>query len=79
MRILCSLPLDLRFGNLCATQIDLPMPRLINKLNKKDQRRPGRGIGIGLLRQPFVVDKLLPTGEHSQVYSGIWIVTPKAS
>jgi hypothetical protein len=25
----------------------------------------------------FVVDELPPTGEHSRVYSGIWIFTPK--
>jgi hypothetical protein len=31
--------------------------RLKNKLKKKDQRRSGGGIGIGLLRQPFVADE----------------------
>jgi hypothetical protein len=50
-----------------------------NKLNKKDQRRSGGGIGTGLLRQPFVADELPLTGEHSRVYPGIWILTPKAS
>jgi hypothetical protein len=32
---------------------------------KKNQRGSGGGIGIGLLRQPFVADELPPTGENS--------------
>jgi hypothetical protein len=38
---------------------------LTNKLNKKDQRRSGGDIGIGLLRGPFVADEYPLTGEHS--------------
>jgi hypothetical protein len=52
---------------------------LTNKLNKNDQRRSGGGIGIGLQRQPFIVDELLPTGEHSLVCSGTSILTLKPS
>ena len=54
-----------------------PVSRLTNKLNKKDQGRSGGGIGIGLLRQPFVADELPPTGEYSHVCSGTSILTPK--
>jgi hypothetical protein len=50
--------------------------RLTNKLHKKDQRRSGGDIGIGLLRQPFVADEYPLTGEHSRVNSGIWILAP---
>jgi len=36
-----------------------------NKTVPKKQINSGGDIGIGLLRQPFVVDELSPTGEHA--------------